>query len=309
MPIVPTRRVGRQIVLTSGTTGTPKGARRPTSTSAATLSGLLTVPLRARDTVVIAAPLFHAWGLTHLATSLATSTTVVVQQRFDPEATLAAIATHRPDGLVVVPVMLQRILDLGDETLGRYDTSSLRYIACSGSAPGAALTTAVMRRFGPILYNIYGSTEVALATIATPDDLAVEPATAGRVATGSTVKVLDDDGAEVAAGVTGRIFVASAAAFEGYTGGGGKETVGGLLSSGDVGHFDAAGRLFVEGRDDDMIISGGENVFPAEIEDLLAGHPDIVDAAVVGRARRAIRPGARRLRRAPPRRPAHRSAR
>jgi acyl-CoA synthetase (AMP-forming)/AMP-acid ligase II len=282
VPIVPTRRAGRQIVLTSGTTGRPKGARRRTSASAATLSGLLAVPLRARDTVVIAAPLFHAWGLAHLGAALATSTTVVVHSRFDPRATLAAIDEHRPGGLVVVPVMLQRMLELDDEILARYDTSSLRYIASSGSALGASLTTAVIERFGPILYNVYGSTEVALATVATPADLVAAPATAGRVAPGTTVKVLDDAGEEVAIGTTGRIFVGSGATFEGYTGGGGKENVGGLLSTGDLGHFDEDGRLFVDGRDDDMIISGGENVFPAEIEDLLIGHRDILDAAVVG---------------------------
>jgi fatty-acyl-CoA synthase len=140
----------------------------------------------------------------------------------------------------------------------------------------------VMRRFGPILYNIYGSTEVALATVATPGDLHDEPSTAGRVALGSTVRILDPEGSEVPAGVSGRIFVGSGAAFEGYTGGGTKESVGGLLSSGDVGRFDEAGRLFIDGRDDDMIVSGGENVFPAEVEELLSGHPSIAEAAVVG---------------------------
>jgi fatty-acyl-CoA synthase len=280
--VEPTRRAGRQIVLTSGTTGRPKGARRPAAASATTLAGLLAIPLRTRDTVVIAAPLFHAWGLAHLGVALATSTTAIVHGRFDPEVTLAAIAEHQADGLVVVPVMLQRILDLGDTTMRRYDTSSLRYIASSGSALGAGLVTAVLERFGPVLYNVYGSTEVALATVATPADLAAAPATAGRVAIGSTVKVLDDGGGEVAAGTTGRIFVGSGGTFEGYTGGGGKEVVEGLLSTGDVGHLDEDGLLFVDGREDEMIVSGGENVFPAEVEALLAAHPDIVDAAVVG---------------------------
>ena len=283
VPLAPTRHVGRQVILTSGTTGRPKGAARGSAGGVDSLTPLLeVVPIRARDTVVIAAPLFHAWGLAHLGVGLATSSTAVVQRAFDPEATLAAIAEHRAGGLVVVPVMLQRILALGGEVLARYDTSSLRYIASSGSALGAPLATAVIRRFGPILYNIYGSTEVSLATIATPEDLRAAPATAGRVAPGSTVAVLDDDGEEVPTGVVGRVFVGSGARFEGYTGGGGKEQIDGLLSSGDVGHFDAAGRLFIDGRDDDMIVSGGENVFPAEVEDLLPRHPAIVEAAVVG---------------------------
>jgi acyl-CoA synthetase (AMP-forming)/AMP-acid ligase II len=139
-----------------------------------------------------------------------------------------------------------------------------------------------MDHFGENLYNLYGSTEVAWATIATPEDLREAPGTAGRPPRGTTVKLYDEDGKEVAAGETGRIFVGNDLAFEGYTGGGNKDVIGGLLSSGDVGHFDDAGRLFVDGRDDDMIVSGGENVFPAEVEDLLAGHEKIAEAAVFG---------------------------
>jgi len=282
LPLMPIRHAGRQIILTSGTTGRPKGAQRSASGSASSAAGLLEVPFRARDKVLIAAPLFHAWGLAHLTIALATTSTAVLERRFEPEATLAAIERQRPGGLVVVPVMLQRILALDDGVLGRYDTSSLRYIASSGSALGASLVTATMRRFGPILYNIYGSTEVALASVATPDDLRAEPSTAGRVALGATVKILDADGDEVGPGTSGRIFVGSGAAFEGYTGGGTRESIGGLLSSGDVGHFDTAGRLFIDGRDDEMIVSGGENVFPAEVEELLNAHPDVAEAAVAG---------------------------
>ena len=283
VPFVPSRHLGRTVILTSGTTGRPKGAQRAGMGSPDGLTAMLsTVPVRARDTVVIAAPLFHAWGLSHLGLGMSLSSTIVVQRRFDPEGTLAMIDTHRPAGLVVVPVMLQRILDLGGETIARYDTSSLRYIASSGSALGASLATAALQRFGPILYNIYGSTEVSLATIATPDDLLAAPSTAGRRAVGSVVEILDDDGRPVAVGDVGRVFVGSGNRFEGYTGGGGKEAVGGLLSSGDVGHFDADGLLYIDGRDDDMIVSGGENVFPAEVEDLLSAHPDVLDAAVVG---------------------------
>jgi fatty-acyl-CoA synthase len=281
-PVPPTRRAGRQVVLTSGTTGRPKGARRPATASVATLRGLLAVPLRSRDTVLVAAPLFHAWGLVHLGAALATSSTVVLHAQFDPLATFAAIEEHRPAGVVLVPAMLQRMLDADAETGDSFDTSSLRYVASSGSALGPALARAALERFGPVLYNVYGSTEVALATVATPADLAAAPGTAGRVAVGATVRVLDDSGREVEPGCTGRIFVANAATFEGYTGGGDKERVDGLTATGDVGHFDAEGRLFVDGRDDEMIVSGGENVFPAEVEDLLTSHPDIVDAAVVG---------------------------
>jgi fatty-acyl-CoA synthase len=283
VPLPPTRHVGRQVILTSGTTGRPKGAARGSVSGIDSLTPLLeTVPIRARSTVVIAAPLFHAWGLVHMGVGLGMSSTAVLQSQFDPEATLAAIAEHRADGLAVVPVMLQRILALGGETIAKYDTSSLRYIASSGSALGATLATATIRRFGPILYNIYGSTEVSLATIAGPGDLQAAPATAGRVAPGSTVRILDHAGQSVGTDIVGRVFVGSGARFDGYTGGGGKEQIDGLLSSGDLGHFDAEGRLFIDGRDDDMIVSGGENVFPAEVEELLATHPAVLEAAVIG---------------------------
>jgi fatty-acyl-CoA synthase len=178
--------------------------------------------------------------------------------------------------------MLQRILDLGDEVLARHDTSCLRVIALSGSALPGELATRAMDAFGDVVYNLYGSTEVAWATIATPKDLRAAPGTAGRPPMGTVVKLLDADGSEVAPGESGRIFVANEMMFDGYTGGGGKEIVGGLMSTGDVGHFDADRRLFVDGRDDEMIVSGGENVFPREVEDLLADHDAIEEAAVVG---------------------------
>jgi acyl-CoA synthetase (AMP-forming)/AMP-acid ligase II len=163
-----------------------------------------------------------------------------------------------------------------------YDLSALRVIAASGSVLPGELALKVMDRFGDVLYNLYGSTEVAWATIATPEDLRAAPGTAGKPPHGTVVKLLDEEGREVAPGETGRIFVGNEVAFEGYTGGGGKENVGGLLSSGDVGHFDPAGRLFIDGRDDEMIVSGGENVFPREIEDLLADHDAVDEVAVIG---------------------------
>src|SRR5439155_637126 len=161
--------------------------------------------------------------------------------------------------VAVVPVMLQRILALGPEVAGRYDTSSLRVVASSGAGLPGDLALRWMDAFGDNLYNLYGSTEVAWATIATPADLRAAPGTAGRPPLGAEVRVYDDAGRPLPAGVTGRIFVGSDLRFEGYTGGGGKETIDGLLSTGDVGHFDEAGRLFVDGREDDMVVSGGEN--------------------------------------------------
>jgi fatty-acyl-CoA synthase len=226
--------------------------------------------------------MFHSWGFAHLTLALPLGSTVVLARKFDPENTLRLVATHRASALALVPVMLQRILDLGEEVLASYDTRCLRVIAASGSALPGELATKTMDAFGDVLYNLYGSTEVAWATIATPEDLRAAPGTAGRPPMGTVVKLLDPAGREVEQGQGGRIFVANEMMFDGYTGGGGKEVIGGLMSTGDVGRFDADGRLFVEGRDDEMIVSGGENVFPREVEDLLSDHAQIREAAVVG---------------------------
>jgi acyl-CoA synthetase (AMP-forming)/AMP-acid ligase II len=276
-------RTSRQIVLTSGTTGSPKGARRSVGRDIDPVLSLLSrIPLRSSDTTVLAAPMFHSWGLANAAFALVLGAELVLPRRFDPEDTLRLIEAHRATVLAAVPVMIQRIMALPPEVRDRYDTSSLRVVGLSGSALPGELALRFMDRFGDVVYNVYGSTEVGWASIANPADLRAAPGTAGQVPLGTDVVIVDDDGTPVAPGTPGRIFVRSGLAFDGYTGGGGKEQLDGYLSSGDVGHFDARGRLFVDGRDDDMIVSGGENVFPREVEDLLADHPDVVEAAVIG---------------------------
>jgi fatty-acyl-CoA synthase len=273
----------RVTILTSGTTGTPKGAPRGEPRSLALLGGLFSkVPFRARETTELCAPMFHALGFAQALVGIGLGSTLVVRRRFSPEATVESIARHRASAMVVVPVMLRRIVDLGEAAIAKHDTSSLRIIFVSGSALGADLAAQATRIFGPVIYNLYGSTEVAYATIATPEDLAADLRTVGKVVRGSVVKILDEDGAELPRGQSGRIFVGNLAQFEGYTGGGGKEAVRGLMSSGDVGHFDVHDRLFIDGRDDEMIVSGGENVFPAEVEELLARHESIQEAAAIG---------------------------
>jgi fatty-acyl-CoA synthase len=278
------KRRSRLVVLTSGTTGRPKGASRDSGGASTQGVGafLSVVPLRLRDTIVVPAPFFHAWGLSGLLMGLGLSGTIVTAPHFDPADILGEIETHQANALIVVPTMLQRICRMRGEELARYETQSLRAIACSGSAIPGPLATEVLDRFGPILYNIYGSTEVAAATIAKPRDLRAAATTAGRPALGVRVEILDEGGSRNATGVTGRVFVGNEARFVGYTGGGGKETVDGLLSTGDLGHFDERGLLFIDGRDDDMIVSGGENVFPTEVEHLLNQHPDIEEAVVIG---------------------------
>ncbi|HET7312180.1 MAG TPA: AMP-binding protein [Mycobacteriales bacterium] len=278
-------REGRHVILTSGTTGKPKGAARSAPGALAGLVQLVSVleaiPYRARGVTVLAAPAFHAWGLANLTLGMLLQSTLVMRRRFDPAATLELVEKYDADTLAAVPVMIQRILDLPEEERGKRDTSSLRVVSLSGSALPPSLATKFMDEFGDVLYSLYGSTEVAYVSIAGPADFRANPATAGRVVRGVTVRLVDDKDKDVAPGETGRIFAGSSAAFEGYTNGDDKARLGGLTSTGDVGRFED-GRLFVEGRDDDMIVSGGENVFPAEVEDCLHQHPDVADAAVVG---------------------------
>jgi len=277
-------KIGRATILTSGTTGTPKGANR--SSASSDLDGMVgffeRMPFRVGETMLVCAPTFHAWGLVNFAMGNLFANTLVMQRRFDPERVLEAIEKHRVEALAVVPVMLNRILALEPSVIQKYDTSSLRRVGCSGSALPGELALRWMNTFGDNLYNMYGSTEVSVTTIAVPSELRAAPGTAGRPPLGTTVRIYDADDKPVPNGTTGRIFVGNSQQFEGYTGGGGKQMLDGLMSIGDVGHFDKNGLLFVEGRDDDMIVSGGENVFPAEVEDLLSDHPALLEAAVIG---------------------------
>jgi acyl-CoA synthetase (AMP-forming)/AMP-acid ligase II len=278
----PPRRPGRVVILTSGTTGTPKGAPRSGAGIEAATALLSRLPLRSGWRTHVAAPLFHTWGWAHFALSMLLGSTLVLRRRFDPETCLRTLTSDHCDSFVVIPVMLQRILQLPADVLDAHDLSGVAVVAASGSALPGDLATEWMDRFGDHLYNVYGSTEVAYATVATPADLRAAPGTAGRPPYATVVRILGEDGRPLPAGETGRIFVGNGILFEGYTGGGGKELVDGLMATGDVGRFDEGGRLVVEGRDDEMIVSGGENVFPAEVEDCLSRHEQVVEAAAVG---------------------------
>jgi fatty-acyl-CoA synthase len=274
---------GGLVLLTSGTTGTPKGAPRNKVSPLQSAQLIDRIPWPANGTYCVAAPLFHATGLATLSLGLALGNRVVLARRFDPESTLASIERYRAGALILVPTMLQRLLDLGPDVLARYDTSSLRVVFAAGSSlsPDSCRRTAAV--FGDVLYNLYGSTEVAVAAVATPSELRSAPGTVGRPPVGCTLAAYDDQRRRITEpGQTGTLFVSSGLSFSGYTDGGQKESVDGLLSSGDTGHFDADGLWFVDGRDDDMIVSGGENVFPLEVENLLADHPAVVESAVIG---------------------------
>lgn len=271
------------IILTSGTTGTPKGATRHAPPTLAPIGGVLSaVPFKAGEVTALPSPMFHALGYLHATIAMTLGSTLVLHRRFTPAVVLSDVATHKVTAIVVVPVMLSRMLDALEAMPTKPDLSNLRIIFVSGSQLGAELATRAMKDIGPVVYNLYGSTEISFVSIARPQDLKKNPATVGPMIKGVKVKILDEHGSELPTGKVGRIFVGTFFPFEGYTGGGNKEIIDGLMSSGDVGYFDSDGLLYVSGRDDEMIVSGGENVFPAEVEDLISGHPEVIEATAIG---------------------------
>ena len=277
-----TKAKSRVILLTSGTTGSPKGASH-SGGGPETLKAILDrTPWRAGEATVIVAPMFHAWGFSQLAFAASMACTIVTRRKFDPEATLDLVDRHQATGLCVVPVMFDRIMDLPDDVRARYSGRSLRFAAASGSRMRPDVVIKFMDQFGDVVYNNYNATEAGMIATATPVDLRAAPDTAGRPAEGTDIRILDADFRERPTGEVGTIYVRNSTQFDGYTSGATKDFHEDYMSSGDVGYLDDAGRLFVVGRDDEMIVSGGENVYPIEVEKTLAAHPEVAEAAVLG---------------------------
>ncbi|WP_019631363.1 AMP-binding protein [Actinomadura atramentaria] len=273
----------RTIMLSSGTTGRPKGARRPPRPGLWPLASMTSrIPLRARHTMIIEAPLFHTWGYAALQMAWALRAPIVLHRRFDPARTLAAVTAYRSTALFAVPVMLQRILDLPPDVREVYDASGLKIVALSGSALPGDLATRFMDAFGDCVYNVYGSTEASWVSIATPRDLRTDPRTAGRPPRNTSLAILNDKGKPVGRSTIGEIHAANELIFEGYTGGDPIVVRDGLLATGDLGHIDHRGLLFVDGRKDGMVVTGGENVVPGEVEAALLELPQVHEVAVIG---------------------------
>lgn len=279
------RRQGQIVILTSGTTGVPKGAPRksqPLAYIGPAATMFSTLPLRSGEPVLIGPPLFHAFGLAFLGTALAIASPVILLRRFDPELAAQQLVLHQVRTLVAVPVMLQRLLDLPAIERHSYSFRHLTTVISAGAPLTGALATRWMDTHGDHLFNLYGSTETGFGTLATPGDMRAAPGTVGRAPRGTELGILDDEGNLLPSGHLGHIGIRSDMTFDGYVGGGSKQVLNGYMNTGDVGYLDSEGRLFVEGREDDMIVSGGENVFPQEVEEVLAGHPAVADVAVVG---------------------------
>jgi acyl-CoA synthetase (AMP-forming)/AMP-acid ligase II len=276
---------GRIVLLTSGTTGAPKGVPRKPQISSAlgiAVSILDRTGLRTGSRIAVPVPMFHGLGFGMLVLAIGLGGTVLTQRRFDAEAMLAQASEHRADAFTVVPVMLARILDLSDDVRARNPLPSLRVVISSGARLDPNLAKRFTDAYGDVIYNGYGSSEVGIGSLATPADLREAPETVGRPVVGCAVRILDESDRPVGPDVTGRVYVGGDLTFDAYTGGGTKDVVENMMDTGDMGYLDRTGRLFIVGREDDMIVSGGENVYPRAVENALAEHPDVADNAVIG---------------------------
>lgn len=275
------------MVYTSGTTGRPKGAARSFEKSMhdSVLDFIGKVAPRPEDRHLTACPLYHSAPPAFVALTYMMGGTVVIKEHFDPEDTLRTIARERITSAFMVPTMLTRLAALPEDVRRRYDTSSIRWLL-SGAAP---LPTETAKRIeawlGPVLYNFYGSTETGLVTLAGPGEHTARPGTIGRALLGNEIRLLDAEGREVRRGEIGELYVRSSMLVHGYHKD--KESTSkamrdGFFSVGDMGYVDRDGYYFLAERKADMVISGGVNIYPMEIEDHLHSHPAILEAAVVG---------------------------
>lgn len=283
LPVALRRGSPGVIIHTSGTTGTPKGASRDAAASGIReFAGLLrVVPFKRSDVILAPAPLFHSFGLLTLVIGALIGATFVFPENFDPEQTLALIEEHGVTAVSMVPVMIRRIVSLPQEVKDRYNVSSLRIILASGSALSQGVRDGVTELFGEVLYDLYGSTEAGWVAIASPEDMRRRRGTVGKPVHGVDIAIFSPTGERLPEGEVGEIHLKSAGRFEGYTSGEQKAEREGYMSIGDLGRMDD-GYLFVEGRADDMVVVGGENVYPAEVEDVIRGIDGVDDVVVAG---------------------------
>lgn len=290
-PTLPARLPGGDrgglIVYTSGTTGTPKGATRTwRDTGFESVADMMyQVGMRADDRHLVVCPLYHSAAPAFVAMLMALGATIIVQDRFDPERCLEIIAKERVTCSVMVPTMLNRLTALPAAIRARYSTASLRWIMTTAAPLPTEVARRFMDAFGPILWNCYGATETGLVTLASPSDHTARPGTVGKLLRGNAVRLIDAAGDEAVPGDVGELFIRNTMLMTGYFGDAAatqESTRDGWMSVGDVGRFDANGYLYLEARKRDMVISGGVNIYPREIEDRLHSHPAILEAAVVG---------------------------
>lgn len=273
---------GDIVLMSSGTTGLPKGVVRPEPKLPFVVAGVLeNVPIHADMRTQMTASMFHTWGWSMTNICIAARHTIITQRVFDPENCLRQIDKYQATALVSSPIFYKQMIQVPDNQ--KYDTSSLELLASSGHALTPEIVRQAIERLGPILSNIYGSTELTLAAGASSDEIAADPTVSGRVASGTRLKILDDDGVEVPRGEVGRIYLNNSTSLIGYTNPDIPiERAEDLIAIGDLGYLDEDNYLHVLGRVDDMIIVGGENVHPKSVEEILEAMPGVHDLAAAG---------------------------
>ncbi|ELB89372.1 AMP-dependent synthetase and ligase, partial [Rhodococcus wratislaviensis IFP 2016] len=283
------------IIYSSGTTGAPKGAPIGGFQSTPDLTTLMEYALSVNfdgaaappgSVLLMNLPMHHGAGPSYTRAALQGRGLVVFQRRFDAEPALRLIERHRVTNWIAVPTMLQRVLSLPSEVRSRYDLSSIRFILGGASPFAPQLKEQIIDTFGHVVYEIYGCTEAGMLAGARPADLRDHPTSSGKAFRHVDLKIVDEDGAELPTGATGEIVVKTPVVISGYIGRGplgtDKLLPGGYYRTGDVGHVDEDGYLYIYDRITDMVIAGGTNIYPAEIEAVLNTHPEVELAAVYG---------------------------
>jgi acyl-CoA synthetase (AMP-forming)/AMP-acid ligase II len=276
---------GPTMLYTSGTTGRPKGALRRPSDPALLAAMMRELDFGAGEVHLVTGPLSHAGPHAFAVLTHRMGGALVLTRRFDPAEWLALVGRHRVTSAFVAPVHLRRILALPDEVLAGADLSSLRTLIVNAAPVPYALKQEVLARMGEgFLYEVYGSTELGIATVLRPEDQLRKPGSCGRPYGQVGLKVVGDDGEEVPTGAVGELFIRTPHAMEGYHRSAERlpELPGGWKSVGDMARIDDDGYLYICDRRTDMVITGGVNVYPAEVEAALTAHPDVADAAVLG---------------------------
>ena len=294
-PIDQPPKVAREpVIYTSGTTGKPKGVRRFPMTAPGAIEQMRKVlgaafGLKDGMRTLVLSPFYHAGPASYLRVAMATMKTeglVVIHPRFDPEKTLQAIQEHKIDRLWMVPTMFVTLLKLPEEVRRKYDVSSLKHIIHTAAPCPVEVKKRMIEWFGPVVYEFYGSTEVGPVTVAGPQDAIDRPGTVGRVTDDSKIVILDEAGGTLVAGEIGEI-AAKNRYFPDFTYWNREADRraldrGEFVATGDIGYFDEDGFLFLCDRKSHMIISGGVNIYPAEIESVALEHPKIKDCAAFG---------------------------
>ena len=286
------RAAGQVMNYTSGTTGRPKGVRRPLAQAdpdtVATFFGMFLVMFGIQpenDNVhLTGSPLYHTAVLMFTASSLHFGHGVVLMDKWTPESCLDLIQRHRVTTSHMVPTQFHRLLALPDAVKARHDVSSLRHMIHAAAPCPVEVKRRMLEWWGPVIFEYYAASEGG-GTLVTPDEWLQYPGTVGRAWPGSAIRILDDDGAEQPAGTVGTVYMALGSQDFEYHGDRGKTSANrrdGFFTVGDVGYLNDDGYLFLCDRKIDMIISGGANIYPAEIEGVLLTHPRVADAAVFG---------------------------